>query len=344
MNINNRKVILFTGGGTGGHLSVIKAIKAKLSYYRLVYVGSTKGQDREWFENDPDFFRKYFLDTRGVFNQGFFGKIKSIAMFLNATREAIEILKELNPKVVFSVGGYSSAPIVYGAKFLKIPLVIHEQNAVIGRLNQKMESYATYFLSSYRDDSPIKEYPIKEEFFIKRRIRKEIKCIFFIGGSQGAVAINKLALSLADDLYRRGIKIIHQAGDNNIEDVKKEYEDIGIHAKVFGYSDNISSYMNEADIAISRSGASTLWELSANGLPTIFIPYPYAVGDHQYYNAKFLVEKNLAWVIREEEIENKKILDIIDKGDISQKSIELSKMVDSTGVIKITQLLKEFLN
>jgi len=341
----NKEIIVMTGGGTGGHLSILKAIKTKLPYYKMVYIGSTTGQDKDWFENDPDFFRKYFLDTRGVFNQGFFGKIRSLAMFLNATREAIEILKELNPKVIFSVGGYSSAPVSYAAKFLKIPLVIHEQNAITGRLNQKLESYATHFISSYREDSPIKEYPIKEEFFIKRRVRTEIKCIFFVGGSQGAVAINELALSLAKELNNRGIKIIHQAGTNNIDKVKEEYEKLGIHAKVFGYSTNISSYMNEADLAISRAGASTLWELSANGLPAIFIPYPYAVGDHQYHNAKFLEEKDLAWIMREEEIDNDKILDIVlDNENISSKSKSLAHIIDSTGDIKIAQLLKEFLN
>ncbi|SHO81494.1 UDP-N-acetylglucosamine--N-acetylmuramyl-(pentapeptide) pyrophosphoryl-undecaprenol N-acetylglucosamine transferase [hydrothermal vent metagenome] len=342
--IKSREVIIFTGGGTGGHLSIVKAVKSKLSDYRIVYIGSQHGQDKEWFENDPDFFRKYFLDTMGVFNQNFFGKIRSIALFLNATKEAVEILKELNPKVVFSVGGYSSAPVAYAAKFLKIPLVIHEQNAVTGRLNAKLESYATHFISSYRDDSPIKEYPIKEEFFIKKRVRDKIKCIFFIGGSQGAVAINKLALSLAEDLNSRGIKIIHQAGNNNVDEVKKEYEALGIHAKVFGYSNNISSYMNEADIAISRAGASTLWELSANGLPAIFIPYPHAIGDHQYHNAKFLEEQDLAWIIREEDIDNEDILDIIDAGDISKKSKALSKIIDSTGDIRIAQLLKGFLD
>jgi len=336
-------VILMTGGGTGGHLAIIKAVKEKLPYNRLVYVGSTSGQDKKWFENDGDFYKRYFLETRGVVNQNIFGKIGSIYLLLKAIKQSIDIIKELEPKVIFSVGGFSAAPMAYAARYMKIPLVIHEQNAHIGRLNQNLRPHAKYFISSYLEDSPVSAYPIKGEFFTKQRVRQSVKCIFFIGGSQGAVAINKLALSLAKELHEKGIKIIHQTGEANLEDVKKEYEALGIEAKVFGYSDKVSSYMNEADLAIARAGASTLWELSANGLPTIFIPYPYAAQDHQYHNAKFLLDQELAWLMREEEIDKDKIRSILN-ADLSSKSSKLMSIVETNGDIKIATLLKEFLD
>jgi len=339
----SNEVVIMTGGGTGGHLAIIKAVKEKMPYNRLVYVGSTTGQDKKWFENDPDFYKRYFLETRGVVNQNIFGKVGSIYMLIKAINQSIKIIKEIEPKVIFSVGGFSAAPMAYAARFLKIPLVIHEQNAHIGRLNQNLRPHTKYFISSYIENSPVTAYPIKSEFFTKQRVRESIKCIFFVGGSQGAVAINKLALLLAPKLNERGIKIIHQTGESNLENVKKEYANLGVEAKVFGYSDKISSYMNEADLAIARAGASTLWELSANGLPTLFIPYPYAAGDHQYHNAKFLVDQELGWIMREDAIDTEQILAILDE-DLSSKSTKLMSKVELNGDVKIATLLKEFLD
>jgi len=329
-----------TGGGTGGHLTIIKAVKEQLLDEELTYIGSTKGQDRAWFENDKQFESTHFLTTQGVVNQGVVGKVKSIFMLIKATFQARKILKEKNAKVVFCVGGFSAAPTSFAAKMLNIPLVIHEQNASIGSLNRLLRSYSTAFISSYEEESPIKAYPIKEEFFEKSRIREEIKTIIFLGGSQGAVAINKLALSLASTLKDKKIKIIHQAGEKNIENVKKEYEALGIEAEVFGFTNKLSDYMQKADFAIARSGASTLWELSAMACPTLYIPYPYAAGDHQFYNAKFLVDQDVAWIMREKEIDLEKVILILDE-NMKDKSKKLQNMIEKDGALQVANLLRD---
>jgi UDP-N-acetylglucosamine--N-acetylmuramyl-(pentapeptide) pyrophosphoryl-undecaprenol N-acetylglucosamine transferase len=330
-----------TGGGTGGHLTIIKAVKEQLLDEELIYIGSTKGQDQAWFKDDTQFESTHFLPTQGVVNQGILGKVKSIFMLIKATFKARKILKEKKAKVVFCVGGFSAAPTSFAAKMLNIPLVIHEQNAAIGSLNRLLRSYATAFISSYEEESPIKAYPIKEEFFKKSRIREEIKTIIFLGGSQGAVAINKLALSLASTLKDKKIKIIHQAGEHNIEEVKKAYESLGVEAKVFGFTDKLSDYMQQADFAIARSGASTLWELSAMACPTLYIPYPYAAGDHQFYNAKFLVDQDVAWIMREKEIKLEEVILLLDK-NMKDKSQKLQNMIEKNGALQVATLLKKF--
>ncbi len=337
-----------TGGGTGGHLAIIKAVKEQLTgeaneshNSTLVYIGSTQGQDRQWFEKDNDFTSVYFLKTRGVVNQRGFGKIVSLWMLLRATLKARKLLKEYDAKVVFSVGGFSSAATAFAAKSLGIPLVIHEQNAAIGSLNKLLNPYATDFISSYLPESPIHAYPIKEIFFEKARVRKNIQTILFLGGSQGAVAINKLALSLTPILRNRGIRILHQAGEKNIEHVRQEYKKIGIEAEVFAFTTHLVDYMEEADFAIARAGASTLWELSANALPTLFIPYPYASKDHQYYNAQFLLKKDLAWLMRENEIDERKIISLLDT-DLTKYSKGLMEIVEKEGAKRIAMLLLGF--
>jgi len=332
--------IVMTGGGTGGHLAIIKAVKEHLRDEELIYIGSTKGQDKQWFENDDDFSHQYFFETRGVVNQGGLGKVKSLFMMLKATLQAIKLLRKHQAKVVFSVGGFSSAATAFAAKVLRIPLVIHEQNAALGSLNNMLKPYAAEFISSYLEESPIKAYPIKEIFFENARIRHEVKTIIFLGGSQGAKAINTLALEMAAELQKKGIKIIHQAGEKNLDDIKAAYDDLGIKAEVFGFTTKLAAYMKEADIAIARAGASTLWELSATALPTLFIPYPYAASDHQYYNAQFLVEKDLAWLMREDEIDKEKVLALMDK-KLDIKSQGLMDIVEKEGSEKIAILLKE---
>ncbi|HIC77558.1 MAG TPA: undecaprenyldiphospho-muramoylpentapeptide beta-N-acetylglucosaminyltransferase [Sulfurovum sp.] len=333
--------IVMTGGGTGGHLAIIKAVKEELGEENLIYIGSTKGQDKAWFGEDEQFSQKFFLDTQGVVNQGIFGKIKSLFMLLKATGEARKILKESKAKVVFCVGGFSAAPTSFAAKMLKIPLVIHEQNAAIGSLNKLLRPYAKAFISSYEEDSPIHAYPIKREFFEKSHIRDEIKTVIFLGGSQGAMAINKLALDLIPILKEKNINIIHQAGERNIDEVKHSYQDLGVEAEVFGFTTELSTYMQKADFAIARAGASTLWELSASACPTLFIPYPYASGDHQYHNAKFLTKQNVAWLTREEDIEIGEIIKILES-NMKTKSEKLQKMIESDGALQIATLLKSF--
>ena len=331
--------IVMTGGGTGGHLTIIKAVKEHLKDEELIYIGSTKGQDKQWFEDDSDFSETYFLETRGVVNQGLLGKFKSLFKILTSALEVRKILKEHKATVVFSVGGFSAAPAAIAAKISGIPLVIHEQNAALGSLNRLLKPYATEFISSYLDESPIKAYPIKQIFFDNAHVRDKVNTIIFLGGSQGAKAINTLALEMAPELKAKGVKIIHQAGANNIEEVVKAYKVLGIEAEVFGFTTKLADYMNEADFAIARSGASTLWELSATAVPTLYIPYPYAAKDHQFYNAQFLVEKNLAWLMREKEIDKEKVLAMLDE-DLSDKSKGLINIVEKNGSYKIAQYIK----
>ena len=230
----------------------------------------------------------------------------------------------------------------FAAKLTGTPLVIHEQNAALGSLNKLLKPYADVFISSYLEESPIKAYPVKAVFFENARIRGKVRTVIFLGGSQGARAINDLALSIAKELDARGIRIIHQAGVNNIESVQQAYEAMGIEAEVFGFTTKLADYMREADLAIARAGASTLWELAATALPALFIPYPYAASDHQYHNAQFLVEKELAWVMRENEIDKEKVLALLDE-DLSQKSRGLMESIARDGSRQIANLLKTYL-
>lgn len=319
-------MIAITGGGTGGHLAIAKAFANELNSrgIKAIFIGSSSGQDKMWFENSDIFEATYFLNSSGVVNKRGFGRLKSLINILNLAFKCKKIFKFHKVSSVISVGGYSAAPAAFGAIICGKKLYIHEQNAVIGRLNLILKPFAREFFSSYFE--PKFDYPVDEKFFKISKIRKNLNTILFLGGSQGANFINNLALSLAKDLDKNGIKIIHQCGQKDYEIIVEKYKELNIKAEVFAFSKDIDLFMSRADFCISRAGASTIWELCAASLPTLFIPFPYAANNHQFYNAKFLNDQNAAMVLKEDEIDSKNLLNIIcniNLEDISQKLINL---------------------
>lgn len=335
------ETVVVTGGGTGGHLKVADAFIEDL-YKRginIIFIGSSNGQDKFWFENDTRIKEKYFLDTRGVVNKKGFGKIVSLFNIFSKTIYCLNLYFKYKIKVVISVGGFSAAPATF-ASILKrdCNLYIHEQNSKMGKLNELTSKFATEVFSSFDDNSLVKDYPVSNEFFNFSRVREKVKTVGFFGGSQGAICINDFALKVASKLNEMGIKIIHQTGKNDFERVKNEYKKLNINADVFDFSKQIPSKMAQADFAVSRAGASTLWELCANHLPTLFIPYKYAAADHQYYNAKVLKDKNLCFLQREDELSEDYFFEALNS-DIHKISIELISSINPNATSQIVDII-----
>lgn len=322
--------LCITGGGTGGHLMIAESLveSAVLKGHEVIFIGSINGQDRKYFESSSAFSDVYFLDTMGVVNQRGFGKLKALYKIFKAFLNSRAILKKHKIEATYSVGGFSAAPASFASLSLFLPLFIHEQNAVVGRLNSLLRPYAKRFISAYEKDSPIKGYPVKKNFSNSARIRDKINTIIFLGGSHGAKAINDLALSVSKELKSRGLRIIHQAGEKDFERVKNEYQEVGVEVELYAFTKELPKLISEADLAVSRAGASTLWELTTNGCPALYIPYPYAAGDHQYYNAKFIVDNNLGWCEREGDGLKGKLLSILSQ-EIDEKSQALIKYSSS---------------
>ncbi|NOR57674.1 MAG: undecaprenyldiphospho-muramoylpentapeptide beta-N-acetylglucosaminyltransferase [Sulfurimonas sp.] len=316
--------LCITGGGTGGHLMIAQALveAAVKQGHEAIFIGSKSGQDRKYFEDRSAFANVYFLETTGVVNQKGLGKFKALWKVFRAFLKSRKILKKHKIQATYSVGGFSAAPASFASITKGIALFIHEQNAVEGRLNSLLKPYAKRFICAYDKNSPIKGYPVKEIFYQNARVRTKLETVVFLGGSNGAKAINDLALSLADELKRRHIKIIHQAGEKDFQRVQEEYSLKDIEVELYGFTSELPYLIQRADLAVSRAGASTLWEATANGLPALYIPYPYAAGDHQYYNARFIVENELGWCERESEDLKAKLLEVLDE-PLEEKSKKL---------------------
>jgi UDP-N-acetylglucosamine--N-acetylmuramyl-(pentapeptide) pyrophosphoryl-undecaprenol N-acetylglucosamine transferase len=332
--------IAITGGGTGGHLSIAKAIKEELNQRGIkpIFIGSTYGQDRAWFEDDDGFKECYFFETSGVVNQKKIAKLFSLTKIIKASLSCRSIFKAHNIEAVFSVGGYSAAPASFASVIFSKKLYIHEQNAVLGKLHKLLKPKVDAIFSSYLDDSPVKSYPVREIFFKNKRVREEIKTVIFLGGSQGATAINEYAMSIAPILNEKGIKIIHQSGKRDLKKLEEFYRENGISVDLFDFSNDIEEKIKEADFAICRAGASTLWELTASLLPALYVPYPYAAADHQFHNANFLAEKNLSFVKREKELK-KSDLQMVLKSDIKSMSKGLDRLIKPDGAKEIVDFI-----
>ena len=214
---------------------------------------------------------------------------------------------------------------------LRKKLYLHEQNSVDGGVNKWLKKYAYKYFNSFKTNHP---YPINKDFFTYSRSRKKVKTILFLGGSNGASFINNLAMNLSEELNNKNIKIIHQSGSKDYKWLKQSYQDKNINVDLFDFKDNLPEIMNKADFCISRAGASTTFELLANALPTLFIPFPYAIYDHQYKNALYFKEKKLCFLKRENELDDNYVYEIIEN-DFQDLSNILMKSIKCDGAKKI---------
>jgi UDP-N-acetylglucosamine--N-acetylmuramyl-(pentapeptide) pyrophosphoryl-undecaprenol N-acetylglucosamine transferase len=241
---------------------------------------------------------------------------------------------------VFSVGGYSSAPASFAAIMTGARLYIHEQNACMGRLNRILSRFATEVFSSYDERSKVRDYPAGSEWFALRRERRSLKSVAFLGGSQGAKFINDLAMECAPWMSEHGMCIVHQAGEKECEKVRKFYDERGIKADVFGFEPHLASRLAKVDFVVARSGAGTMWELAAAGIPALFIPFPYAASDHQYHNAKILQAKGAAYLIRQRDMDEKELQHILCSADTSAMSKALTDLIKPGGADEIVRAIE----
>lgn len=333
--------LIFTGGGTGGHLVIALSLaeKARERGHKVMFIGSTSGQDRQWFADSTLFDEVHFLDTTGVVNKSGFGKLGALWKVFKALLKSRTLIRSFNADAVVSVGGFSAAPAAMAAVVSKVPLYIHEQNAVTGKLNRLLRPYARMFFSSYEEGENHCDYPVNARYFENSHIRSDVKTVIFLGGSQGAKFINDLAIEIAPWLKEKGIHIIHQCGLKEEERVRAAYHELGIDAEVYGFTTQIAELCEKSDFAVSRSGASTLWELCAAKIPAFYIPFPYAAADHQYHNARYIIDHNAGWCERQNEGILLKLQEAI-LSDIRVKSEVLGTLIAPEGAAHIIEKIE----
>ena len=324
--------IIIAAGGTGGHIfpALAMANHFKENGHKVVIAGTGNELERKIF-SQSDIEVEYFL-ARKIKRNGLmtFLDPKIYQTIFRPDAKLIKFLKGFEPDLVLGMGGYpsiSTCTAVNGSD--RTVVVIHEQNAKAGLANRYLAWTAAYAVIEglpgavggitkfFTGDCQYLGNPVRQEIIDKRQPSREFPDkskkprIFILGGSQGARSIN-FAVPKAMHLLSKDtpVEITHDTGEADYEKVKEIYKDFNIKAKVSKFIDDISQVYKWADIVIGRAGAMTISELSALGLPSILIPYPQATDNHQFYNAKFLVDKNAAEMILDKDLNPEKLAQI----------------------------------
>lgn len=324
--------IIIAAGGTRGHIfpALAMANHFKENGHKVVIAGTGNELERKIF-SQSDIEVEYF-EARKIKRNGLmtFLDPKIYQTIFRPDAKLIKFLKGFEPDLVLGMGGYpsiSTCTAVNGSD--RTVVVIHEQNAKAGLANRYLAWTAAYAVIEglpgavggitkfFTGDCQYLGNPVRQEIIDKRQPSREFPDkskkprIFILGGSQGARSIN-FAVPKAMHLLSKDtpVEITHDTGEADYEKVKEIYKDFNIKAKVSKFIDDISQVYKWADIVISRAGAMTISELSALGLPSILIPYPQATDNHQFYNAKFLVDKNAAEMILDKDLKPEKLAQI----------------------------------
>ena len=320
--------ILFTGGGTGGHVFPLVAIVREI---RRIY----PQKNLEFFYIGPkDEFGLILLSQEQIeIKKIFSGKIRRYFSFQNFIDLVFKIpigvfqsfyyLWKIKPNLVFSKGGYGSLPVTFCANILKIPIFLHESDIVPGLANRKSSKWARKIFISF----PRTEYfDLEKVVLVGNPIRKEVlegskekakelfdltfekPILLFLGGSQGAEKINDFVLAILNDLLKE-FEIIHQCGRENFREVAAESQvvissDLKKYYHPIAFLDEleIQHAYKAADFIISRSGAGTIFEIAALGKPSILVPLSSAAANHQAKNAYSYAETGACLVVEQENL------------------------------------------
>jgi UDP-N-acetylglucosamine--N-acetylmuramyl-(pentapeptide) pyrophosphoryl-undecaprenol N-acetylglucosamine transferase len=315
---NTVKTVLIATGGTGGHvfpgIAVAHALKER--GIKIYWLGTQYGLDRQLVPQAKIPFIP--INIRGLRGKSKWSLLLAPYKIFLAFLRSLWMIKRIKADVVLGMGGYVSGPAGIAAWILRKPLYIHEQNAVPGMTNRYLSKLATATLSAFPNAFPdtvkpiitgnpirneIAHLPIAEsrEFSSARPLR-----LLVLGGSQGAVTINRLIPHLRQRFTDAQLNIWHQTGAKDFEKTKSNYHashaTIGEALQVTPFLNDMSEVYTWADVVICRAGALTVSEVAAAGLPSILIPFPYATDDHQTCNAEYLANSNGAILIQERDL------------------------------------------
>ncbi len=310
------KPIVVMAGGTGGHVFPALAVAEKLRQRgeKVVWFGTRNGIEARVVPAAD--FAIEWLSVQGLRGKGLLSLLLAPVRLTRACWQALRMLQRNRPKAVLGMGGFVSGPGGLVAWFLNIPLFLHEQNSIMGLTNKVLSRFATRNYFAFPDAAesiPRSECignPTRASFEnlpqpdkpLQARIGKRLR-VLVVGGSLGAVSLNQLlpkAIACLDLEHRP--HITHQCGVQHANSCAAIYRAAQVEAEVVSFIDNMAAAYEWADLVISRSGAMTIAELMAVGRAALLIPYPHAVDNHQYYNARYLERREAAQIIVESEL------------------------------------------
>lgn len=330
---------LVMAGGTGGHifpgLAVAQALRS--AGWQVRWLGAPDSMESRIVP--PRGFPMELIDFQGVRGKGRLALLAAPWRLARACWQSLAVLRRLRPSVVVGLGGYISLPAGLTAALLRIPLVLHEQNAVAGLANRVLARLAQRVFSAYPNALPAAHWvgnPLRAEFLQQATPQQRFAArsgplrVLVVGGSLGARALNTVvpqALALIAPEQRP--TVIHQSGEKQIDELRANYAAAGVAATLTPFIDNTAQAFAEADLVLCRAGASTVTEIAAVGAAAVFVPFPFAVDDHQTHNARFLVEAGGGWLLPQPQLTPAYLahmLQTLDRNALLQRAVAAKTM------------------
>lgn len=377
------KVVL-TGGGSGGHISPALAVAKLLKEDQntsLLYIGGRMTMEGSTGASLEEQLVKptgipYVNIRVGKLRRGGFSlaTIKRLWGVFPGFFEAIRHLRSFKPDVVFASGGYVSLPVVIAASLLRIPIVIHEQTAVVGLANKISARYATKIAITFPQSAAyfptsktvVTGNPLRPEVLQPnpknsqvmawlQSTSKQLPLLYITGGGQGSHIINTTIEAILPELLT-SYRIIHQCGAHvqfadyerliEVKNTLDSQRSNNYFPSKFFTPDEVGAIYQQADLAIARSGANTVLELAAVGLPAIFIPIPWVTHDEQTHNAQVLVEVGLARILPEADLSPQSLQSSIEAfmqrlPQLDPAKVKAKEIVDLNAASSLVALLQE---
>lgn len=367
--------ILIGAGGTGGHVfpAIALAKKFKFDGHKAVIIATGNNLEKKIFE-DHDIETTFFeskLKDQSSFSKLLYAIRLSFSPIAYDKRIA-KFVKEISPQLILGMGGYASFDLLQAGNLIMVEeginepyIAIHEQNAKAGRANRASAvslargiieglpgafDWKTTFFQLSTDDHVFLGNPVRNEILnINRKVRsfKEYSKsprILVLGGSQGARSINYAMPEAIKRLSSEmNIEVVHQTGEPDHEEICQMYKENELSPEIFPFIKDMAQAYDWADLVIGRSGAMTVSELSATGMPSILIPYPHATDNHQWFNAQFIAKKGGAEVILDKDLKLEILVKTIKK--IFSHERVLSDMAEATydeTFVNATQNIAQF--
>ena len=308
--------VVLAAGGTGGHMIPAHALAAELKArgHGVLLITDDRGA------RFPGLFKDVpvHILPAGRLGGGPIGWLKALSSVARGRAEAKRLYREHRPDAVVGCGGYPAFPSLLGASALKIPTVLHEQNAVLGRVNRLLAAEAEAIGTAYDQVDRLKPKYAEKTLLVGNPVRAEIAKLgelpfpafddyaplklLITGGSQGATVLGSVVpdgLGLLQPSLRRRLQIVQQCRPEDIDQVRARYAELGIPAELMTYIEDIADKLADAHLFVGRAGASTIAELTAAGRPAILIPFPAATDDHQTANAREMTRAGGARTIQQ---------------------------------------------
>ena len=303
--MSNKPVkLLIAASGTGGHLFPAIVIANQLKDYHIEWLGVP---DRLETKLIPSKYPLHTISVEGFQQKLGVGTFQVFSRLMGSILQVRHILKEGQFQGLFTTGGYIAAPAIIAARYLGLPVILHESNVLPGKVTRWFSRLCNVVAMGFEEGTKYLASqktiyvgtPVREEFLSPQSldlpIPENVPVIVVVGGSQGAVAINQLVRKCIPAWVENGAWIIHQTGESDPDAFSIK------HPQYFPmtFYHNMASLFQRANLVISRAGAGSLTELAVTHTPSILIPYPYAADNHQAYNAEIFSNQNAALVFTE---------------------------------------------